>query len=280
MNEQQILDYKRIEKAINHIKDHYTEQPDLDKLADIVSLSPFHFQRLFTEWAGVSPKKFLQYTTLQHAKSLLKTQQATLFDVAHQTGLSSTSRLHELFVNIEAMSPLQYKSAGHSIEIRYSFQATPFGEVLVASTAIGICYMMFVEDLDEGLAAFKAYFNEAKLVPSDEIIHQQAVAFFTINNEIKKPLNLHLKGTSFQLKVWESLLKIPLGALSTYGQIASSIGQPSASRAVGTAIGSNPVAYMIPCHRVIQASGNLGGYMWGTTRKTAIIAWESAKLAI
>ncbi|WAC39824.1 bifunctional helix-turn-helix domain-containing protein/methylated-DNA--[protein]-cysteine S-methyltransferase [Pedobacter sp. SL55] len=276
MNTQEEVNYQRIAKAIDYIKTHFKNQPNLDEVAEKVNLSPFHFQRLFTEWAGVSPKKFLQYVSVNHAKSLLQTEQANLFDVAFETGLSGTSRLHDLFVNIEGMTPAEYKNGGIELTINYSFSATHFGNLLTASTAKGICYMAFYEDKPSAFTLLKAKFPNAKYVEKLDGLQQNASFIFQKDWSKLNEVKLHLKGTDFQLKVWETLLKIPMGKLSTYGKLANEIGNPNASRAVGTAIGSNPIAFLIPCHRVIQSSGTFGGYMWGNTRKTAIIGWEQA----
>ncbi len=278
MNEQRQLNYNRIAEAIEYIKSNFKQQPDLDKVAEQVHLSPFHFQRLFSEWAGTTPKKFLQYTSIEHAKKLLKDQQATPFDTAFETGLSGTGRLHDLFINIEGMTPAEYKNGGNNLSINYSFAESPFGNLIVASTAKGVCYMAFNDDEINALNDLKQKFPNATFQRKLDLIQQNALFIFQ-NDWSKLPeVKLHLKGTDFQLKVWETLLKIPMGQLSTYGNIAGQIGNANASRAVGTAIGSNPVAFLIPCHRVIQSSGNIGSYMWGTTRKTAIIGWESAKI--
>ena len=276
MNTQEKLNYERVAKAIDYIKTHFKSQPNLDEVAEKVNLSPFHFQRLFTDWAGTSPKKFLQYVSVNYAKGLLKDQQANLFDVAFETGLSGTSRLHDLFVNIEGMTPAEYKNGGSELSINYNFSDTPFGSILAASTEKGVCYMAFYEEKLTALALLKAKFPNAIYIDKTDVLQQNALSIFQNDWSKLSDIKLHLKGTDFQLKVWEALLKIPMGKLSTYGKLAGEIGNPNASRAVGTAIGSNPIAFLIPCHRVIQNSGNFGGYMWGNTRKTAIIGWEQA----
>ncbi|MFN0256275.1 bifunctional helix-turn-helix domain-containing protein/methylated-DNA--[protein]-cysteine S-methyltransferase [Pedobacter ureilyticus] len=276
MNTQEEVNYERVAKAIDYIKTHFKSQPNLDEVAENVNLSPFHFQRLFTEWAGTSPKKFLQYVSVNYAKSLLQSHQANLFDVAFETGLSGTSRLHDLFVNIEGMTPAEYKNGGSELKINYSFSETHFGSLLTASTEKGVCYMAFYDDKAIALELLKAKFPNAKYVEKLDDLQQNAMSIFQSDWSKLKDVKLHLKGTNFQLKVWEALLKIPMGKLSTYGKLANEIGNPNASRAVGTAIGSNPIAFLIPCHRVIQSSGTFGGYMWGNTRKTAIIGWEQA----
>lgn len=276
MNTQTSLHYNRIAEAIEYINQHFRLQPDLDIIAEKIHISPSHFQRLFTEWAGVSPKKFLQYTSIEHAKKLLK-EQATVSDAAFETGFSSTSRLHDLFIKVEGMTPAEYKNGGRDLRINYSFAESPFGSVIVASTPKGICFMAFEEDEEKAFNNLKAKFPNASFQQKLDLLQQNALLIFQNDWSKLNEIKLHLKGTDFQLRVWESLLKIPMGKLSTYGSIAGQMGTPNASRAVGTAIGSNPVAFLIPCHRVIQSSGNFGGYMWGTTRKTAIIGWEGAK---
>lgn len=277
MNEKQQYNYQRIAEAISYIKASFKEQPSLDDIASKVHLSPFHFQRLFSEWAGTTPKKFLQYISLEHAKKLLRDEQATLFDAALETGLSGTGRLHDLFVTIEGMSPAEYKNGGKNLSVNYHFAESPFGNILVASTPKGICHMAFSDDDANALSALKSKFPNAGFQQKSDSMQESALAIFRNNRDALPEIKLHLRGTDFQLKVWESLLRIPMGKLSTYGNIAANIGNSNASRAVGTAIGSNPVAFLIPCHRVIQSTGNFGGYMWGNTRKTAIIGWESAK---
>lgn len=277
MKDQQEHNYQRIADAIAYINANYQSQPNLDEVAEQVHLSPYHFQRLFSEWAGTTPKKFLQYISLGHAKRLLKDEQATLFDTAHQTGFSGTSRLHDLFVNIEGMTPADYKNGGKTLTINYSLAESPFGQLLVASTPKGVCKMIFEDDEEKAIKDLKSDFPNATLHQKLDLFQQNALFIFQNDWSRLGEIKLHLKGTDFQLKVWEALLQIPMGKLSTYGTIADQIGKPNASRAVGTAIGSNPVAFLIPCHRVIQSTGHLGGYMWGSVRKTAIIGWESAK---
>lgn len=273
------LNYSRIAKAIEYIQHNFQQQPNLAEIAAHVHLSPAHFQRLFTEWVGISPKKFLQYTTIQHAKSILKhPPKITLLDTTFDAGLSSSSRLHDLFIQIEGMTPAEYRHGGQALQINYSFAETLFGKVLIASTLKGICYLAFIDNEETALISLRERFPKAQLTEYSDVLQQQALQIFQFNRDNLSKIKLHLKATAFQLKVWESLLKIPMGQLSAYGEVAKDIGQKNAARAVGTAIGHNPVAFLIPCHRVIQASGNFGGYMWGTTRKTAIIAWESAKV--
>lgn len=272
------LNYQRIAEAIEFIRQNFKTQPSLDEIAAHINLSPSHFQRLFTEWAGTSPKKFLQYISVAYAKQILTSdQQISLFDTAFETGLSSTSRLHDLFVKIEGMTPAEYKNGGKSLTINYSFFISTFGTLIIASTTKGICYMAFEEDESKALRDLQNKFPSAHFVQKQDDFQKNAGLIFSTNDKQLPKIKLHLKGTDFQLKVWESLLTIPQGQLATYRTIARQIGNPNASRAVGTAIGSNPVAFLIPCHRVIQSTGVFGGYMWGPTRKAAIIGWEQAQ---
>jgi AraC family transcriptional regulator of adaptative response/methylated-DNA-[protein]-cysteine methyltransferase len=278
MNLQETINYQRIAEAINYIKLNFKEQPNLDEVAEKVNLSPFHFQRLFTDWAGISPKKFLQYLSLDYAKNILKDRQATLFDTAFETGLSGTGRLHDLFMNIEGMTPAEYKNGGMALSINYSFAESPFGHIIVASTAKGICYLAFADEHEEAFNNLYTRFPNAKYTQVVDNAQQNALFIFTRDWSQLPNIKLHLKGTSFQLKVWEALLTIPMGGLSTYSSVALAIQHPTASRAVGSAVGDNPIAFLIPCHRVIKATGEFGQYHWGATRKSAIIGWEAAKL--
>jgi AraC family transcriptional regulator of adaptative response/methylated-DNA-[protein]-cysteine methyltransferase len=275
---QEQINYNRISAAIAYIQANFKTQPSLEEIAENISLSPHHFQRLFTDWAGVSPKKFLQYITIGHAKGLLQKESATLFDTAIETGLSGTGRLHDLFIQIEGMTPGEYKNGGENLAINYSYAESPFGNILVASTSKGICHMAFADEPGAALKGLKTHFPNAGY--SQLADRFQQTAMFVFNQDWKKldKVKLHLKGTPFQLKVWETLLKIPMGKLSTYGSIAKEIESPKASRAVGSAIGDNPVAFLIPCHRVIQSTGNFGEYHWGSIRKTAMIGWEAAHI--
>jgi AraC family transcriptional regulator of adaptative response/methylated-DNA-[protein]-cysteine methyltransferase len=285
MKQQEHINYDRIAEAIDYIRDNFQSQPGLEEIAGKIHLSPYHFQRLFTDWAGVSPKKFLQYISVERAKEVLKDQQATVYDAAFETGLSGTGRLHDLFITIEGMTPGEFRNGGAELEINYSFAESPFGDILVASTPKGICYMAFVDRAAESQVNAEAaagldlqsHFPNARFRQMTDLIQQNALYIFTQDWSRLQQIKLHLKGTEFQLKVWETLLKIPMGGLSTYKDIAGRLGNPGASRAVGSAVGDNPVAFLIPCHRVIQSVGAFGQYHWGATRKTAIIGWEAAK---
>lgn len=278
MLNQESLDFNRIKKAIEYISENYKYQPSLDKISEHIHLSPFHFQRLFKEWAGVSPKRFLQYISIQHAKQILRETQATLFDTAFEVGLSGTSRLHDLFINIEGMTPAEYKNEGSYLTINYSFALSPFGEIIVASTPKGICHMSFAEDHEEAIKNLISIFPKANYQNSADGIQKNAIRIFNLDWESLDKIKLHIKGSDFQLKVWQALLNIPMGKLSSYQNIANLIKSPKASRAVGNAVGQNPVAYLIPCHRIIQSTGALGDYHWGHIRKTSMIGWEAAKV--
>ncbi|HEX2608368.1 MAG TPA: methylated-DNA--[protein]-cysteine S-methyltransferase [Flavisolibacter sp.] len=267
--------YERIETAIHFLHGNFREQPDLDAVAAKVYLSPYHFNRLFREWAGVTPKKFLQYLSLEYAKKLLQ-ENHTLESASFETGLSGTGRLHDLFITIEGMTPGEYKNGGAGLLIHHAFISTPFGTALVAATDKGICSLQFTGNVEEGLSQLHQSWPNATFSNQENEPLRRAKAYFT-----KAPgedtIPLHLKGTPFQLKVWEALLKIPPGRVATYSRIAHSIAAPKAFRAVGSAIGSNPVAVLIPCHRVIQSTGVLGNYHWGPLRKKALIGWEAAR---
>lgn len=270
-----ITDYQRIEKAIHYIKENFQQQPELDDVAKNVFVSPYHFQRMFKEWAGVSPKKFLQYISVEHAKNLLK-QNVSLADATFETGLSSPGRLHDLFITIEGMTPGEYKNGGENLQINYSYAETPFGDIIIASTRKGICHIAFVKDEVNELKAMKEFFPNAAFHQKTDLLQQNALKVFTDDWSNLSKIKLHLKATAFQLKVWQALLRIPFGGIKTYGDLAKNIETPNASRAVGTALASNPVAYLIPCHRVIKSTGLIGEYHWGSTRKTAILGWEAA----
>lgn len=270
------INYERIATAIQYLKTHFKAQPKLDEVAKSVHLSPYHFQRLFTEWAGTTPKRFLQYISIEYAKEILQTKQSTLLETTHQTGLSSTGRLHDLFLKIEGMTPATYKNGGTTLNINYRFAESPFGLLLVASTDRGICHLAFVDEAATAFSTLQQRFPNATYTQQADALQDRALAFFEQDNTKIETLKLHLKGTAFQLKVWEALLKIPFGQLATYGHISYHIGNPNANRAVGTAVGANPVAFLIPCHRIIKSSGVIGNYRWGTVRKTAMIGWEAA----
>ncbi|CAM1342993.1 bifunctional transcriptional activator/DNA repair enzyme AdaA [Tenacibaculum amylolyticum] len=269
--------YDKIAKAIAYIDANFKDQPSLNEIAEHLGLSPFHFQRLFKDWVGISPKKYLKFISSNYAKSLLKESNLTLLDTAYETGLSGTSRLHDLFISMEGMTPGEYKNGGVNLIINYSFATSSFGNLIVASTTKGICHLAFVEDHQSAFTILQAKFPKASFHQNSDKFQQDALYIFQNDWKQLNEIKLHLKGTEFQLKVWEALLSIPYGKVSTYGTIAQIIDRPKASRAVGTAIGNNPIAYLIPCHRVIQKNGNIGGYRWNPIRKKVIIGWEASK---
>lgn len=271
-------DYDRIAKAIDFIIQRLNSQPSLDEIAAHVHLSPFHFQRLFSRWAGVTPKRFLQVLTVERAKQLLNDSRS-LLDVSHAVGLSSGSRLYDHFVQLEAVTPGEFKTGGQGIEIEHAVRDTPFGKVFVAATARGICSLEFIGKTDPRklLTALHKKWPCAALSENQRGLGAVLNRIFNARPVRDRPLSLHVTGTNFQVMVWKALLQIPPGKVVSYSQIAHYVGRPGAARAVGQAVGENPVAFLIPCHRVIRQSGNLGGYHWGETRKHAIHAWEEAR---
>lgn len=266
-------DYLRIEQAILYLENHYREQPNLEEIAANIGLSEFHFQRLFTRWAGVSPKRFLQFLTKEGAKDLLSRSE-NLLDTTHQVGLSSLGRLHDLFVTTEAVTPGEYKSLGEGVTIRYGLHASPYGKCLVAVTERGVCHLGFVQTSEgDAIDNLVASWKHARMFEDHKSTASLVETIFD-GGQRGKPLNVHLRGTNFQLKVWEALLQIPAGTVTTYEGLAQRIGQASASRAVGTAVGHNPIAVLIPCHRVIRKVGGFGNYRYGAPRKKALLAKE------
>ncbi len=273
---QAAMDYTRIERAIRFLNANHLERPTLDEIAAHVHLSPFHFERLFLRWAGTSPKRFLQHLTKQHAKVLLR-ESRSLLDAAYESGLSGVGRLHDLFVSCEAVTPGEYKRRGVGLTIHYGFHRTPFGECLLACTDRGICDLRFLQEGSRRLALqeFRDEWSGADFLKDERGTAMICEQLFS-EKRTRKPFHLHLRGTNFQLKVWQALLTIPAGSLVCYSDIASLIGAPKAQRAVGSAVGKNPIAYLIPCHRVIQSLGVLGHYHWGPVRKQAMIGREAA----
>jgi AraC family transcriptional regulator of adaptative response/methylated-DNA-[protein]-cysteine methyltransferase len=272
---QQAEDYLRIEQAILYLENHYQDQPGLEQVAASIGLSEYHFQRLFSRWAGVSPKRFLQFLTKEGAKGLLDRSE-NLLETTHQVGLSSLGRLHDLFVTTEAMTPGEYKSRGAGLTIRYGIHPTPFGKCLIATTERGICHLSFVQASEgEAVDQLVAEWQQARMVEDYKSTVPLIEPIFDLRySQRGKPLNVHLRGTNFQLKVWEALLHVPAGAVTTYEGIAARIGKPGATRAVGTAVGHNPIAVLIPCHRVIRKVGEFGNYRYGALRKKALLARE------
>ncbi len=268
-------DYLRIEQAILYLENHFKDQPSLEEVAASIGLSEYHFQRLFTRWAGVSPKRFLQFLTKEGAKELLDKSE-NLLDTTHQVGLSSLGRLHDLFVTTEAVTPGEYKSRGEGVTIRYGIHLTPFGKCLIGLTERGICHLGFVETSEgDAIDNLVDDWKGAQMIEDYRATAALVGPIFDLRYNARiKPLALHLRGTNFQLKVWEALLQIPAGAVTTYEGLAERIGQPTASRAVGSAVGHNPIAVLIPCHRVVRKAGEFGKYRYGALRKKALLARE------
>ena len=273
-----VTDYERIERAIRYLEENYQHQPSLKELAQNTGLSEFHFQRLFRRWAGVSPKRFLQYLTAGHAARLLRASRSNL-EAAYEAGLSGGGRLHDLFINLHAVTPGELKRAGAGLTIQYGFHPSPFGECLIAMTARGVCHLGFLLPADRraALAELAAEWPHARLKETPRVTAPLARRLFTRVNGDAPSIDLHVRGTNFQIKVWEALLRIPPGGVVSYEDIARRIRAPRAVRAVANAVAHNPVAWLIPCHRVIRKSGALGGYRWGETRKKALLAWEAAR---
>ncbi|WP_323970846.1 bifunctional transcriptional activator/DNA repair enzyme AdaA [Aeromonas hydrophila] len=271
-------DYARIADAIRFIASQVARQPTLDEIAAHVHLSPFHFQRLFSRWAGVTPKRYLQVLTLERAKALLQ-ESRPLLEVADTLGLSSGSRLYDHFVQLEAVTPGEYKQRGAGLIIEHGVHDTPFGQAFVALTPRGICNFSFLDDQapQAPLTSLAQSWPEAELREAPSRTQNVINTMFDSSKKADRPISLHVSGTNFQISVWRALLQIPPAKVVSYAQVASAVGNPKAARAVGLAVGANPVALMIPCHRVIQQNGKLGGYHWGETRKQAIHAWEAAR---
>jgi AraC family transcriptional regulator of adaptative response/methylated-DNA-[protein]-cysteine methyltransferase len=275
--------FKLVARVLQLIAVDFQSQPSLDQIAQAVGVSKFHLQRTFTQWAGVSPKRFLQFLTLEHAKGLLAESEPIL-RTAFASGLSGPGRLHDLFVTVESVTPGEYKAGGSSVTIRHGIQPTPFGPALMGSTSRGLCHLSFLqgpetEDLEAGVKILRGEWPGATLVRDDELTARMAGAVFPPQEmpSQERPLSLFLKGTNFQIKVWSALLRIPPGAITSYGGLARLMGNPGSARAVGGAVARNPIAYLIPCHRVIRDIGHLGGYRWGAPRKEAILGWEAAR---
>ena len=274
-------DYQRIAKAIHFLKSSALDQPSLDEAAKQVELSPYHFQRLFRRFAGVSPKRFLQHLTSNQAKKLLQ-QSTSILDASFAVGLSSPGRLHDLLINVTAVTPGEYKSGGMNLQIKYAIHQTPFGRCFISITERGICQLEFIDTDNETATSI---LRLQKAWPNATIVKDQTVTgttiqqiFSPLKKPVDKPLLLLLQGTNFQLQVWQALLRIPEGCVTSYGYLAKKVGKPTASRAIGTAIGNNPISYLIPCHRVLRSDGGIGGYRWGADRKLMILGKELCKV--
>ncbi len=276
-------DYHLIRRAIAFLSETWAEQPSLDRLAEHLGLSPAHCQKLFKRWCGLSPKEFVQAITVDHARALLEGS-ASVLDAAYQVGLSGGSRLHDLFVSHEAMTPGDYKRRGEGLEMAYGFHASPFGEALLIATDRGVAGLAFVDEdkgqtREDALADMMQRWPRAHYVEAPKKIAPHARQIFASESSGDQPVRLVMIGTDFDVRVWETLLKIPMGRAVSYTDIARHIGAPSASRAVGSAVGRNPLSFVVPCHRVLRGDGSLGGYHWGLTRKRALIGWETGRVA-
>jgi AraC family transcriptional regulator of adaptative response/methylated-DNA-[protein]-cysteine methyltransferase len=274
------IDYERIEKAIQFLAENFHSQPSLKEIAAKIHVSEYHFQRLFSRWVGISPKRFLQFLTKEYAKTLLE-KSINLLDVTYESGLTSPGRLHDLFVTCEAVTPGEYKAQGEGLEIAYGYHATPFGECMLARTDRGICGLSFVQNDDRRpvFAGLAHRWQNAKLIENPDATRPLIKRIFNPSEE-KDSTTLHLvlSGTNFQIKVWEALIKIPMGAVVSYEDVAAHIGMPKASRAVGNAVGNNPVSFVIPCHRVIRKTAEFGNYGGGVARKLMILGWEAVRM--
>ncbi len=268
-------DYQKIEQSIRFLADNFSRQPSLKEIADHIGLSEFHFQRLFKRWAGVSPKRFLQYLTAQFCGSLLR-QSNSVLDTSLEAGLSSSSRLHDLMINVYAMTPLEYRNLGKNLTIKYAWHTSPFGFCLVGMTNRGLCWLSFHPD-KIGLEELQQEWRGAQFEDNEDATRIVIQQIFGDRRHSADLVTLHLKGTNLQIRVWEALLSLTTGEVLSYSQLAELVNRPLAVRAVASAIGRNSISYLIPCHRVIRKSGALGGYRWGLTRKRALLAWESAQ---
>jgi AraC family transcriptional regulator of adaptative response/methylated-DNA-[protein]-cysteine methyltransferase len=279
--EKQTHDYDLVKHTLAFISENWRDQPSLETLADQAGLSPTHLQRLFTRWAGLSPKAFLQAVTLDHARGLLR-DSASILDASYELGLSGPGRLHDLFVTHEGMSPGIYKAHGRGLNIQYGFHDCPFGRALILITSEGLAGLAFADHGKEKsvLADMTARWPEATYAENQQATAAYAKRIFESERwKPDQPLKIVFIGTDFEIRVWETILRIPFGKASTYSDIACHMGKPNAARAVGSAVGKNPISFVVPCHRVLEKSGGLGGYHWGLTRKRAILGWEAGAMA-
>ena len=269
--------FERVKKVIEFLDDNQQSQPSLDELSTHLGISTFHLHRIFSDWAGITPKAFLKCLTLEHAKTMLKNESSVL-DATFESGLSGPGRLHDLCVSIEAASPGEIKSGGLGLTTKAGFADSPFGHCLIAENQRGICHISFEPNRNKksGLETIRAEWPKSNLTWDNSVAETIASKLFTKPKGLHPDarLNAFVRGTNFQLRVWRAVLRLPLGYLTTYGKVAGAIGNPKSSRAVGTAIGNNPIAFLVPCHRVIRSTGALGEYRWGAERKKAVLAWE------
>lgn len=273
------INYQRIENAIRYLEENFQRQPELDEVAEKIHLSPFHFQRLFTDWVGISPKRFLQFLTVDFLKQKLQDSK-NLVEAADAAGLSSQSRVYDLFTTLEAVTPQEYKLSGAGISVEYGFHESPFGTCLLGTTERGVCWLSFLSEEDSPkseMEKMKEHWNQSVFRQNQELTSGILSRVFDAQPQASQKLHLLVKGTNFQVKVWEALLRLPMGSVTTYQGIAEKIANPKAMQAVGSAVGSNHIAYLIPCHRVIRKDGVLGEYRWSAARKKSIIGWEMAK---
>ena len=269
-------DYDRIGEALQFIDENRADRPSLEEVARHVGLSPFHFQRLFSRWAGISPKRFLQFLTVEHARRCLAETRSVL-ETSFETGLTSPGRLHDLMVAVDAVTPGEYKNGGDGLIISYGSAESPFGRCFVGSTDRGVCWLSFPDDAAASLAELGRHFHRAELVEDAPQARAVVDRIFDRSAETGPLPPVLLSGTNFQLKVWEALLRVPEGGLCSYADLASAMGRPTATRAVASAVAANHIAYLIPCHRVIRSMGTFGRYRWGAPRKHALIGWEQAR---
>ncbi len=273
------LDYSRVARVLEYLERHSTEQPDLEAVARHVGVSPFHPQRILSRWAGVSPKRFLQFLTVEHARACLEGSMSVL-EATDEVGLSSPGRLHDLTVAVDAVTPGELKARGAGVTVRYGVHDSPFGRCLIGSTDRGVCWLSFHDDVDadDGVESVRDDWVNADLVPDHKgtAVWRDRI-FERVAAGESGPLPVLLAGTNFQLKVWRALLRVPPGGLCTYGSLAARIDRPTATRAVASAVAANRIAYLIPCHRVIRSMGFAGQYRWGAARKRALIGWEQAR---
>lgn len=275
-SEQLTGNYQLIADAISYLYEHRHESPDLEELSSVLGVSPFHLQRIFSHWAGISPKQFLRVLNLGKARERLNQAESNLFQTSLDLGMSSPSRLHDLTVDLLAMTPAEYARGGQDLEISWCSGTTPLGIAFLGSTPRGICWVSFEESAEAGMEALLNEFPNARLNAETNEPMERALEVLRGLGTSKAPLKLHVKGSSFQIQVWQALLQLPFGSVTSYAEISRAIDKPGSSRAVGNAIGSNPVAYLIPCHRVLRSTGALGGYMWGLKRKEILLGWEKA----
>jgi AraC family transcriptional regulator, regulatory protein of adaptative response / methylated-DNA-[protein]-cysteine methyltransferase len=274
-------DYEVVRRAIGHIHGHWREQPEIEAIAEAASVTPTELHHLFRRWAGLTPKAFLQALTLDGARQLLR-DSASVLDATYEVGLSGPGRLHDLFVTHEAMSPGEWKSGGDGLTIRFGFHPSPFGNALVMATERGLAGLAFADPGEEqaALADMKSRWPKATYIADQARTAPVAQRIFDSSQwRPQQPLRVVLIGTDWEVRVWDALLRIPMGKLTTYSNIAGKICAPAAARAVGTAVGKNPISFVVPCHRVVGKSGDLTGYHWGITRKRAMLGWEAGQVA-